>query len=57
MKMKRKNIFMVVSLFFVISIMSNYNSLENAKNSCIEINKTPKIEQDFLAINWAVSCK
>ena len=42
---------------FVISIVSNYNSLENAKNACVENSKIPNIEQVFLAINWAVSCK
>ena len=47
----------IIFSFFVISIVSNYNSLENAKNACVENNKTPNIEQDFLAINWAVTCK
>ena len=60
MKIKRKKLFMVsVIIFppFVISIVSNYNSLENAKNACVENSKIPNIEQVFLAINWAVSCK
>jgi CHASE3 domain sensor protein len=60
MKIKRKKLFMVsviIFSFFVISIVSNYNSLENAKNACVENSKTLNIEQVFLAINWAVSCK
>ena len=58
MKVKKKKLFTVIIFsFFVISIVSNNNSLENAKKACIENNKTPNIEQDFLAINWAVSCK
>jgi hypothetical protein len=60
MKIKRKKLFMVLVIvfpLFVISIVSNYNSLENAKNACVENSKTPNIEQVFLAINWAVSCK
>ena len=58
MKVKKKKLFTVIIFsFFVISIVSNYNSLKNAKEACIENNKTPNIEQDFLAINWAVSCK
>jgi CHASE3 domain sensor protein len=57
MKIKKKKLFMIsviIFSFFVISIVSNYNSLENA---CVENNKTPNIEQDFLAINWVVTCK
>lgn len=60
MKFKKKKLFMVsviIFSFFLISIASNYNSLENAKNACFENNKTANIEQDFLAINWTVSCK
>ena len=60
MNIKNKKLFMVsviIFSFFVIFIVSNYNSLENAKNACVENNKTPSNEQDFLAINWAVSCK
>ena len=58
MKVKKKKLFTVIIFsFFVISIVSNNNSLENAKKACIENNKTPNIEQDFLAINWAVACK
>ena len=60
MKFKKKKLFMVsviIFSFFVISIVSNYNSLENTKNACIENNKISNIEQDFLAINWTVSCK
>ncbi|SOC43797.1 hypothetical protein [Ureibacillus acetophenoni] len=60
MKVKNKNLIMVsviIFSFIVISIVANYNSLENAKDSCVENNKTPSIEQDFLAINWAVSCE
>jgi CHASE3 domain sensor protein len=60
MKVKKKNLFTIsfmIFLFFVISIVSNYNSLENAKNAYVENNKTPNIEQNFLAINWAVACK
>ena len=60
MKVKKKKLFMVsviIFSFFVISIVSNYYSLENAKNACVENNKIPNIEQDLLAINWAVSCK
>ena len=60
MKVKKKNLFMVsviIFSFFVISIVSNYHSLENAINACVEDNKIPNIEQDFLVINWAVSCK
>ena len=59
MKVK-KNLFMIsfiIFSFFVISIVSNYNSLENAKNACVENDKTPNIEQVFSAINWTVSCK
>jgi len=47
----------IIFSFFVISIVSNYNSLENAKNACVANSKTPNIEQGFLAISWAVSCK
>lgn len=60
MKFKKKKLFMVsviIFSFFVISIVSNYNSLENVKNACVENNKTPNIEQDLLAINWTVSCE
>ena len=58
MKVKKKKLFTVIIFsFFVISIVSNNNSLENVKKACIENNKTPNIEQDFLAINWAVACK
>jgi CHASE3 domain sensor protein len=59
MNIKKKKIFMIsviILSFFVVSIVSNHYSLENAKNACVKNNKTPKIEQDFLAINWTVSC-
>lgn len=58
MKLKKKKLFVVsviIFSFFTLSIVSNYKSLENAKDACVD--KTPIIEQGFLAINWSVSCK
>jgi hypothetical protein len=58
--MNMKKFFIVTVIIFsflVISIVSNYNSFEDAKNACVENNKTPNIEQDFLAINWTVACQ
>ena len=60
MNIKKKKFFIVTVIIFsflVISIVSNYNSFEDAKNACVENNKTPNIEQDFLAINWTVTCQ
>lgn len=60
MNIMKKRFFMVTVIIFsflVISIVSNYNSFEDAKNACVENNKTPNIEQDFLAINWTVTCQ
>lgn len=60
MKIKKNKFYMIlvsiISLFVMIVLM-NYHSLENAENSCEDNNKTPEVEQDFLAINWTVSCK
>ena len=47
----------IVLLFSVIAITSNFNSLESTKSACIENNKTPNVEKDFLSINWSVSCE
>lgn len=52
MKMKKKKLLkasVIIFSLFVIAIISNYYSLEKTKNACVE--------QDFLAINWTVSCK
>ncbi|MDN4494455.1 hypothetical protein [Ureibacillus aquaedulcis] len=60
MKSNKKKFYMILVSSFLLFVMLaalNYNSLENAKNSCVENNKTPEVEQDFLAINWTVSCK
>ena len=60
MNIKKKKFFIVTVIIFsflVISIVSNYNSFEDAKNACVENNKTPNIEQDYLAINWTVTCQ
>ncbi|MFD6442729.1 hypothetical protein ACFWDG_23815 [Peribacillus sp. NPDC060186] len=57
---KRKKSFMlcfIVLSFSAIAIISNFNSLEITKSACIENNKTPNVEKDFLAINWSVSCE
>lgn len=47
----------IVLSFSAIAIISNFNSLEITKSACIENNKTPNVEKDFLAINWSVSCE
>ncbi|MFT9847102.1 hypothetical protein [Aneurinibacillus sp. REN35] len=60
MKIKSKKLLMVSVItfaLFVIAIVLNYSSFENAKNACIDNNKTPNIQRGFLAMNWAVSCK
>jgi hypothetical protein len=57
---KRKKSFMlffIVLSFSAIAIISNFNSLESTKNACLDNNKTPKAEKDFLAINWSVACE
>ncbi|MEK3822463.1 hypothetical protein MKY20_25640 [Cytobacillus sp. FSL W8-0315] len=57
---KRKKSIMlccIVVSFSAMAIISNFNSLESTKNACLENNKTPKVEKDFLAINWSVSCE
>ncbi|PLR80360.1 hypothetical protein CVD25_14440 [Bacillus canaveralius] len=60
MRIKRKRFFVAfftILSFLVVAIILNYKSLEYAKNACIDNNKTPKIEQGFLAFNWSVSCE
>ena len=60
MNIKRKKFFIVTVIIFsflVISIVSNYNSFEDAKNACVKNTNTPNIEKDFLAINWTVACQ
>lgn len=60
MKKKRKNFFIsfvIILSFVLLAINLNSNSLKYTKNACIDNNKTPKIEQDFLAFNWSVSCE
>ncbi|MRH43258.1 hypothetical protein GH741_11260 [Aquibacillus halophilus] len=56
---KTKSFFIASAITFLlltVAIFLNYNSLEYAKEACVDNNKTPKIEQDFLAFNWSVSC-
>jgi hypothetical protein len=50
-------LFFIVLSFSAIAIISNFNSLESTKNACLDNNKTPKAEKDFLAINWSVACE
>ena len=60
MKIKRKNFFItsvIILSFLVVAIILNSISLEYTKNACIDNNKTPKIEQNFLTLNWSVSCE
>ncbi len=60
MNIKRKKSFMlcfIVLSFTAMAIISNFNSLESTKNACLDNNKTPKVEKDFLDINWSVSCE
>ncbi|RBW67447.1 hypothetical protein DS031_22190 [Bacillus taeanensis] len=60
MKIKRGKFMMmviIIFLFFVIAIVSNYHSLENAKSACVENYKTSNVEQGFLAMNWNVTCE
>ncbi|MDW7617932.1 hypothetical protein SC499_25550 [Peribacillus simplex] len=60
MNSKRKKSFMLCFIalsFSAIAIISNFNTLEITKSACIENNKKPNIEKDFLAINWSVSCE
>ncbi|WP_423800972.1 hypothetical protein [Neobacillus sp. SAB-20_R2A] len=48
----------VIGLSFLAAMfVLNFYSLENAKNACVENNRTPEVEQGFLSINWSVSCK
>ncbi len=47
---------MILSLV-LICFLVNYSSLQHAKQSCIESEKTPMVEKTFLAFNWSVSCK
>jgi hypothetical protein len=60
MKIKTKS-FIIAStiaiLVLTVAISLNYNSLEHAKGACVDNNKTPKVEKDFLAFNWSVSCE
>ncbi|MYL18776.1 hypothetical protein GLW04_02675 [Halobacillus litoralis] len=59
-KVKTKSFFIVLAIAFLIltvAVFLNYNSLEYTKEACFDNNKTPEIEQDFLAFNWSVSCE
>ncbi|MGM0847207.1 MAG: hypothetical protein ACQEUT_19800 [Bacillota bacterium] len=60
MKLLKTKRFIIVwssLLLFTVAIILNFNSLENAKEACIGIDKTPKIERGFFTVNWSVSCK
>ncbi|MCM3638916.1 hypothetical protein M3152_14530 [Sporosarcina luteola] len=60
MSPKKKKLFIVpfiIASLLVISVVSNFNSFQNAKNACAENNMTAQVEQDFLAINWEVLCE
>ncbi|MFC7686359.1 hypothetical protein [Ureibacillus sp. GCM10028918] len=57
MKINKGKFLMISVSLFIILVVTNYQSLENAKNSCEKGDKTPEVEQDIMAINWTVSCK
>jgi hypothetical protein len=56
--MKKTKLFSVTLLaFLVVAVLSNYQSLQIAKNACIDNDRTPQVEQSPLAFNWSVSCE
>lgn len=59
MKIKRRTYIatMIVALFLIMMVILNVHSMKNAKNACINYNKTPIVKHDFLAFNWSVSCR
>jgi hypothetical protein len=59
MKTKNKSLIAttITAFLLTIAIVSNYNSLEYAKEACVGNNKTPVVDQNLLALNWSVSCK
>ncbi|MDP4552954.1 hypothetical protein Q9251_18910 [Alkalihalobacillus macyae] len=59
MKIKRKTYIatIIVASFLIMMVILNVNSMKNAKNVCVNNNKTPIVKHDFLAFNWSVSCR
>ena len=58
LKRKRLTLLSVTAFIFLLFLaVLNNNSLNYAKNACIDNNKTPLVDKTLFAINWSVSCK
>lgn len=48
----------IVMGIFLLGMQSYFNNkeIENASDQCYEIGGTPKVESDFLAMNYSFEC-